>query len=94
VRASGAVLARLSGDARSRLQAYALRKASSCGCARSSEAGWPRRLELVLAERRGPTLDPEALGLSVGDALLDAGGGMLLEAARSQAQGLPAPKRA
>src|SRR5439155_1070103 len=37
---------------------------------------------------------PEALGKSVAEALLDKGGAPLLEAARSQASGLPAPKRA
>jgi hydroxymethylbilane synthase len=49
---------------------------------------------LVRAERRGPAADPESLGRSVGEALLENGGGRLLEAARSEAEGLPAPKRA
>jgi hypothetical protein len=42
----------------------------------------------------GPRSQPEPLGRAVGQALLDGGGAPLLEAARSQAQGLPAPKRA
>ena len=51
-------------------------------------------VQLVRAELRGPRSDPETLGRAVGQALLDKGGAPLLEAARSQAQGLPAPKRA
>ena len=47
---------------------------------------------VVRAEARGS--DPEPLGRSVGEALLSKGGEPLLEAARSQAGGLPAPKRA
>jgi hydroxymethylbilane synthase len=95
VRAERAVLARLSGGCTVPVAAYAVLE---------GEQLWLRALlggpdgrggvELVRAERRGPTLDPESLGRSVGEALLDAGGGVLLEAARSQAQGLPAPKRA
>jgi hydroxymethylbilane synthase len=95
VRAERAVLARLSGGCTVPVAAYAVLE---------GEQLWLRALlggpdgrggvEMVRAERRGPTLDPESLGQSVGEALLDAGGGMLLEAARSQAQGLPAPKRA
>jgi hydroxymethylbilane synthase len=95
VRAERAVLARLSGGCTVPVAAYAVLE---------GEQLWLRALlggpdgrggvELVRAERRGPTLDPESLGRSVGQALLDAGGGTLLEAARSQAQGLPAPKRA
>ena len=51
----------------------------------------------VRAGARGdarPRSDPESLGRRVAEALLEQGGAPLLEAARSQAQGLPAPKRA
>jgi hydroxymethylbilane synthase len=47
---------------------------------------------IVRADARGT--DPEVLGRNVGEALLSRGGGPLLEAAKSQAGGLPAPKRA
>jgi len=45
----------------------------------------------VRAEARGE--HPEELGAAVAAKLVDAGAGPLLEAARSQAGGLPAPKR-
>src|SRR5207245_2623898 len=51
-------------------------------------------VKLVRAELRGPAAQPEPLGKSVAEVLLDKGGAPLLEAARSQAEGLPAPKRA
>src|SRR5882672_4715206 len=95
VRAERAVLARLSGGCTVPVAAYALLEGEQLWL-RALPGGPDGRggVEMVRAERRGPTLDPESLGQSVGEALLDAGGGMLLEAARSQAQGLPAPKRA
>ena len=49
---------------------------------------------VVRAQMRGSAAEPEALGKSVAEALLEMGGAPLLEAARSQASGLPAPKRA
>ena len=48
---------------------------------------------LLRAEQRGSASDPTALGGRVAQALLDAGAAPLLEAARTQAFGLPAPKR-
>jgi len=95
VRAERAVLARLSGGCTVPVAAYAVLEGGQLWL-RALLGGPDGRggVEMVRAERRGPTLDPESLGQSVGEALLDAGGGMLLEAARSQAQGLPAPKRA
>ena len=50
--------------------------------------------KLVRVEARGPSSDPEALGIKVAAMLLEGGGGPLLEAARSGAAGLPAPRRA
>jgi hypothetical protein len=44
------------------------------------------------AEARGD--EPRALGVRVAEALLAQGGGELLEATRTAAGGLPAPKRA
>ena len=94
VRAERAVLARLSGGCTVPVAAYAVLEGQQLWL-RALLGGPDGRggVELVRAERRGPALDPESLGRGVGEALLDAGGGMLLEAARSQAQGLPAPKR-
>jgi iron-sulfur cluster repair protein YtfE (RIC family) len=48
-------------------------------------------VRLVRAEARGA--DPESLGTSIAEELLDRGGAPLLEAAQSEASGLPAPKR-
>jgi len=81
--------------ARCRLPRTRCWKASSSGCVRSSE-GRMAAAESRWCGRRGvdPHWTRNRWGQSVGEALLDAGGGMLLEAARSQAQGLPAPKRA
>ena len=54
-------------------------------------------VKVLRAEARGVTAaggrEAEALGSKVGEALLRQGGGALLEAARSQSGGLPAPKR-
>jgi hydroxymethylbilane synthase len=95
VRAERGVLARLAGGCTVPVAAYAVLE---------GEAIWLRAVlggpgagggvRLVRAEMRGPRSEPEALGRRVGQALLDQGGAPLLEAARSQAQGLPAPKRA
>ena len=95
VRAERAVLARLGGDCTVPVAAHAVLE---------GEEIWLRGLlggpdgqggvSLVRAERRGAGADPESLGRSVGEALLENGGGRLLEAARSEAKGLPAPKRA
>jgi hydroxymethylbilane synthase len=95
VRAERGVLARLAGGCTVPVAAHALLE---------GEKIWLRALlggpdansgvRLVRAEMRGPRSEPESLGRRVGQALLDQGGAPLLEAARSQAQGLPAPKRA
>jgi porphobilinogen deaminase len=48
-------------------------------------------MALVRAEARGR--NPEELGSTIAEELLERGGAPLLEAARTQAGGLPAPKR-
>ena len=93
VRAERAVLTRLGGDCTVPVAAYAqlekdvLRLRGALG-GPDGKGG----VALVRAEASGP--DPDALGTAVGEALLGKGGAALLEAARSQAFGLPAPKRA
>jgi len=95
VRAERAVLTRLAGGCTVPVAAHA----------RLREDGiWLRALlggpdgrggvSVVRAERRGLAAEPESLGRAVAEALLEQGGARLLEAARSQAEGLPAPKRA
>jgi len=95
VRAERAVLARLAGGCTVPVAAYAQLEGEALWL--RAALGGPGRggaVALVRAEARGPAADPESLGRSVGEALLDKGGAPLLEAARSQAFGLPAPKRA
>jgi hydroxymethylbilane synthase len=95
VRAERAVLARLGGGCTVPVAAYAVLEGDRLWL--RAALGGPDGnggVKLIRAERRGLAAEPEALGTAVAEALLDIGGGSLLEAARSQAQGLPAPKRA
>lgn len=95
VRAERAVLARLAGGCTVPVAAFA--ELSGDQLWLRAALGGPdgtQSVKLVRAEARGPVSDPESLGRSVGEALLAQGGEPLLEAARSQAGGLPAPKRA
>ena len=95
VRAERAVLARLGGGCTVPVAAYAVLEGERLWL--RAALGGPDGnggVKLIRAERRGPAAEPEALGTAVAEALLDIGGAPLLEAARSQAQGLPAPKRA
>jgi len=95
VRAERAVLARLAGGCTVPVAAYAVLEGQTLWL--RAVLGGPEEesgVRLVRAEMRGPRSRPEPLGRAVGQALLDGGGAPLLEAARSQAQGLPAPKRA
>ena len=94
VRAERAVLARLAGGCTVPVAAYAVLEGERLWL--RAALGGPDGnggVKLVRAEARGPEAQPEALGSSVAEALLDKGGAPLLEAARSEAQGLPAPKR-
>jgi hydroxymethylbilane synthase len=93
VRAERAVLARLAGGCTLPLAAYAVEEGANLWL--RAVLGGPDgqgRVSLVRAEARGA--DPDPLGRSVAEALLDQGGAPLLEAARAQASGLRAPKRA
>ena len=93
VRAERAVLARLAGGCTVPVAAYATLSGSEISL--RAALGGPDGtggVTLVRAEARGSVADPESLGKSVGEALLAKGGAPLLEAARSQAGGLPAPK--
>ncbi len=95
VRAERAVLARLAGGCTVPVAAHAVLQQDRIWL--RAALGGPDGhggVSLVRAEMRGPRADPESLGRGVGQALLDQGGAPLLEAARSQAHGLPAPKRA
>ncbi len=101
VRAERAVLARLSGGCTVPVAAYAT--LSGAQLFLRAALGGPDGqggVAIVRAEARvevAPaawSVEPEALGSKVGEALLSKGGGPLLEAARSHAFGLPAPKRA
>ena len=95
VRAERAVLARLAGGCTVPVGAYAVLEGDRIWL--RAVLGGPDGhggVKLVRAELRGPAAQPEPLGRSVAEALLDKGGAPLLEAARAQAEGLPAPKRA
>lgn len=93
VRAERAVLARLGGGCTVPVAAYAELSGAKLWL-RGALGGPDGRggVAVIRAEARGT--DPGALGQEVGEALLREGGAALLEAARSQAGGLPAPKRA
>jgi hydroxymethylbilane synthase len=95
VRAERAVLARLAGGCTVPVAAHAVLEGQTLWL-RAALGGPDGQggVRLVRAEMHGPRSQPEPLGRAVGQALLDGGGAPLLEAARSQAQGLPAPKRA
>ena len=92
VRAERAVLARLAGGCTVPVAAYATLQGEQLFL-RAALGGPDGRsgITVLRAEARG--LEPVALGIKVGEALLEQGGGPLLEAARSQSGGLPAPKR-
>jgi len=95
VRAERAVLARLAGGCTVPVAAHAVIRDRQIWL--RAALGGPDAsggVKLVRAEAVGSADDPESLGRRVGEALLEKGGAPLLEAARSQAQGLPAPKRA
>ena len=92
VRAERAVLSTLAGGCTIPLAAYAVR--DGAGLHLRAALGGPDGsggVRVLHAEGRGD--DPEALGAQVARKLLDAGAGPLLEASRTQAAGLPAPKR-
>jgi hydroxymethylbilane synthase len=92
VRAERALLATLSGGCTLPLAAYAAREGDSLHL-RAALGGPDGRggTQVVRAQARGA--HPEELGAQVAAKLLDAGAGPLLEAARAQAGGLPAPRR-
>jgi hydroxymethylbilane synthase len=92
VRAERAVLASLSGGCTVPLAAYAVAEGAALWL-RAALGGRDARgaVRVIRAEARGA--DAEALGARVADELLARGGGPLLEGARAQAGGLPAPKR-
>ena len=93
--AERAVLARLAGGCTVPVAAHAVPEGE--GLWLRAVLGGPDGkggVSLVRAEMRGTAADPESLGRSVAESLLSKGGAPLLEAARSQAEGLPAPKRA
>ena len=91
VRAERAVLAKLAGGCTIPLAAYAVADGKSLHLRAAIGGPDGAGVRLVRAEARGE--DPEELGRLVATRLLDAGAGPLLEAARTQAGGLPAPKR-
>jgi len=92
VRAERAVLAKLAGGCTVPLAAYAVREGN--GLHLRAALGGPDAgggVRVLRAEARGS--DPEELGAQVAAKLLDAGAAPLLDAARTQPGGLPAPKR-
>jgi hydroxymethylbilane synthase len=91
VRAERAVLARLAGGCTVPIAAHAVLENGSLWL--RAVLGGPDGggVRVVRADARGT--DPEALGARVAEELLSRGGGPLLEASRTQASGLPAPKR-
>jgi hydroxymethylbilane synthase len=95
VRAERAVLARLAGGCTVPVAAHAVLQGDRIWL-RALLGGPDGRggVKVVRAERSGSLTDPDSLGRSVGEALLEDGGALLLEAARSQGSGLPAPKQA
>lgn len=94
VSAERAVLARLGGSCTVPVAAYAIRQGDQLWL--RAALGGPDGtggIAIVRAEGRGAAKDPEPLGRAVAEKLLAGGGAPLLEAARSGAPGLPAPKR-
>src|SRR6266850_1499403 len=92
VRAERALLAKLAGGCTIPLAAYATREGKELHL-RAALGGPDGRggVQVLRAQARG--VDPEELGAQVAAKLLDAGAAPLLEAARTQAGGLPAPER-
>jgi len=86
------VLARLGGGCTVPVAAFALREGTTLWLRAALGGPEGASVRLLRAEGRGE--DPEALGTQVAESLLSQGGLSLLEAARSAAPGLPAPKRA
>ena len=93
VRAERAVLLRLAGGCTVPVAAYATLSGEQLFL-RAVLGGPDGRGGIALLRAEASGVEPEALGSQVGEALLSKGGGPLLEAARSQSFGLPAPKRA
>ena len=93
VRAERAVLAKLAGGCTVPLAAYAVRDANGALDLRAVLGGPDGKGGVRLIRAQGRGRDPEQLGGEVAVGLLDRGGGQLLESARAQAGGLPAPKR-
>ena len=93
VRAERALLAKLAGGCTLPLAAYAVEIAPGTLHLRAALGGPGGKggVRLVRAEARGA--DPDALGAQVASALLEAGAGPLLEAARAQAGGLSTARR-
>ena len=93
VRAERAVLAKLAGGCTVPLAAYAVRDGNGSLHLRALLGGpdLSGGVRVIRAEGRGEV--PEELGAQVAAKLLDAGAGPLLESARQQAGGLPAPKK-
>lgn len=95
VSAERAVLARLGGSCTVPVAAHAIRQGDQLWL--RAALGGPDGsggIAIVRAEGCGAANDPGPLGRSVAEKLLADGGAPLLEAARSGAPGLPAPKRA
>jgi hydroxymethylbilane synthase len=93
VRAERALLARLAGSCTVPLAAYAVLEGAALHL--RAVLGGPDgkgSVRLLRADARGD--EPQELGVRVAEALLAQGGGQLLEATRTAAGGLPAPKRA
>jgi hydroxymethylbilane synthase len=91
VRAERAVLARLAGSCTVPIAAYAVLENGAVWLRAALGGPDGSNVRVVRADARGA--DPEALGTRVAEELLERGGGRLLEAARAQSSGLPAPKR-
>jgi hydroxymethylbilane synthase len=93
VRAERAVLTRLAGGCTVPLAAYAVRDGSGALHLRAMLGGYGTNggVRVIRAEGRGRV--PEELGAEVAATLLESGAGPLLESARAQAGGLPAPTR-
>jgi hydroxymethylbilane synthase len=92
VRAERTVLAKLAGSCTVPLAAYAVEDPHGTLHLRAALGGPAGEgVRVVRAEARGA--DPEAVGAEVAAGLLEAGAGPLLEAARAEAGGLPAPRQ-
>lgn len=94
VRAERAVLARLAGGCTVPVAAHAVLEEGSRLWLRAVLGGPDGRGGVALVKAEARATDPDALGRGVAEELLARGGAPLLEAARAQAGGLAAPKRA